>query len=130
MDIIIQLLVVLAIFGIAVSNAIKKEKKRLLLEQSKKNVEPFPEGWFDEMTDELDLPSNLDLPSATDQKKSMPSRKNLKPTVFHSSIEGVSTPLQELDDSELEVETFVDVTSHEEIRKGIIWSEILKRKYS
>lgn len=130
MNTLIQLIVILAIFSIAVISAIKKDKLEKP-EKSGKPLEHEEDGQLDEWFDEAG-------PISYEEEKARGERVPLKQVhISNKKVnvglkEGVSTIYGEhikVDEEEFEVEPIVDVSSQEEIRKGIIWSEILQRKY-
>ncbi|NDV57649.1 hypothetical protein [Bacteroides sp. 519] len=116
MDGILNILLVLGFIGFAVFKQVLKPD-----DSSEKKTPPVP---FD--MDEV-FPEVTPVPPLA---KSPPTIKRTKAAEFPKKTvdktrEVINSPLQE-DEA---VNSDIDTQSIEEIRKGIIWSEILNRKY-
>ncbi len=106
----------------------KKDKLKKLKEISESlGKEDQLDEWFDEATSDSSAEEESN-------KREMPLRQTQSFTkkVDVRLKEGVSVTKGKHiteEETEIEVEPIVDLSSQEEIRKGIIWSEILQRKY-
>lgn len=128
----LQVLVILAVFGIAVANSIRKEKlKELERQASLPDDEEEDLTWFDEANTET-VPEGLTFEEAKNEildrlpplvESIEKDKGTYKKASQAKKIETIST------EEEIEVELAIDASSMDEVRRGIIWSEILKRKY-
>lgn len=125
---ILQLIVILLIFGIAVRSAMKKDKLKKLKEISESlEKEDQLEEWFDEATsDSYAEEESNERERPLRQAQSFTKKGDMRLKEGVSVTKGKHIAVEE---AEIEVEPIVDLSSQEEIRKGIIWSEILQRKY-
>ncbi len=130
----LQVLIILAIFGITVANSIRKEKQKELERQaSLSDIEEEEDlTWYDEANSE----ELAEEPSFEEAKREILDR--LPPPV--ESIENKKVPIKRASqlpkieiappiEEEEDMDLAFNVSSMDEVRRGIIWSEILKRKY-
>lgn len=130
METLIQFMVILAIFSIAVVNAVRKDKLKKL-EEAGESLEYEEEVQLDEWFDEAPLES---YDQEGDSKEKRPLKKvytsiEERGVEFDEGVRSTCGKHLEVDEDKIEVEPIIDISSREEIRKGIIWSEILQRKY-
>lgn len=129
----LQVLIILAIFGITVANSIRKEKQKELERQASLSDLEEEEDltWYDEANSE----TLAEESSFEEAKREILDR--IPPLI--ESIEKEKTPFKrasqapKIETAPIEEEEDLDlafnVSSMDDVRRGIIWSEILKRKY-
>lgn len=121
MDGILNILIVLGFIGFAIYRQLLKPSEN----DSPKNTPPVPFG-MEEVFPELE-PSDPVIYSPPTTPDTLIVKRDSKKTFRETKPrEVITSPLQEEDDA---VNSDIDTQSIEEIRKGIIWSEILNRKY-
>lgn len=119
---ILQVLIILGIIGFAVVKQVLKTNKQINDNQAPPVYIPDgEEDYYPEMS--LDAPPPP--PAAVTVQQFKARQKDTLHTPSKSPRQALKSHLQETEDVTQEF----DIHSPEEIRRGIIWSEILNRKY-
>lgn len=136
MEDILKFLLVAGILIIGFVRQAKKESPNTIPSKDDDNMpfphknHPLPENWEDipipspQQTDNTQTEKHVHKQKA---KPFIPQNYQTQQTALHSQP-AVQTPQNSRSESE-DTSTTIDILSTEEIRKGIIWSEILQRKY-